>query len=272
MSTMMINILTEPEARGLNHFCYGVTQESDIVEVFLVTVGKSLSKTLGNKINKGKFYIINNFSLNKREDCTYLRLPADKAKVFQTSKTFDLPKEKLKEFFMATKCTIPDALASPKKRRLTIEGTVDKVYELKEGATWKRRDVILSDVSTKKKICCKLWGQHAESVAGVSEGSTVQISNVEVDIFNERHQLKTTSLSAVKILTNQQRRSGDFEIVGVDLEENTSYVITECGNTFKMLKSILEKYDMSPDDLLNVMPVKCHLTLEGEEIVELELK
>ncbi|PIK39363.1 hypothetical protein BSL78_23804 [Apostichopus japonicus] len=80
MSTMMINILTEPEARGLNHFCYGVTQESDIVEVFLVTVGKSLSKTLGNKINKGKFYIVNNFSLNKREDCTYLRLPADKAK------------------------------------------------------------------------------------------------------------------------------------------------------------------------------------------------
>ncbi|XP_071855408.1 uncharacterized protein [Apostichopus japonicus] len=136
----------------------------------------------------------------------------------------------------------------------------------------KRRDVILSDMSTKKKICCKLWGQHAESVAGVSQGSTVEITNVEVDIFNERHQLKTASLSAVKILTNQQRRSGDFEIVGVDLEEATSYVITECGNTFKMSRSILEKYDMPPDDLLNVMPVKCHLTLEGEDIMELELK
>lgn len=37
-----------------------------------------------------------------------------------------------------------------------------------------RRDVILQHVTTKKRICCKLWGWHAESVAGFSEGSTVE--------------------------------------------------------------------------------------------------
>lgn len=47
---------------------------------------------------------------------------------------------------------------------------------------------LLQAVGSTRRICC-----------GFSEGSTVEITNVEVDIFNEKHQFKSTSLSAVKV-------------------------------------------------------------------------
>ncbi|PIK40706.1 hypothetical protein BSL78_22461 [Apostichopus japonicus] len=113
-----------------------------------------------------------------------------------------------------------------RRAAMTARGVASHVYELKEGSTWKRRDVILQDVTTKKRICCKLWGRHAESVAGFSEGSTVEVTKYR--LCHDR--------------------------------------------VWKYIYVYVHTYDMSPDVLSNVMPVKCHLTLEGDDVKELQLK
>ncbi|XP_071831821.1 uncharacterized protein [Apostichopus japonicus] len=156
--TMVVYMLTELETRGSNYFAYALSEDGDIHEMFVVSIGKSLAKTLAIKLKKDNFFVLANFSLNKQKECSYLLLAAYKSKVFKTSKSFPLPKEKLEKFFNPTICTIPDALASPKKRKLSVEGKVAKVYDMKEGPTWKRRDILLADDITKKSICCKLWG------------------------------------------------------------------------------------------------------------------
>ncbi|KAJ8049972.1 hypothetical protein HOLleu_02960 [Holothuria leucospilota] len=174
-------------------------EEGTVMEVHLVSIGKQTAKRLAQKLHKRKFYIITHFSLNKREECTYLRLSADKAKIFQTAKQFTLPQEKVQEFFHPAQCTIPHALASPKKRRLSVGGTIAQVYELKQGSNWKRRDVLLSDNSTGKKICCKLWGDHATKITETNKGSTVTIENVEVDVYNDNHQLRSTNMTTIQV-------------------------------------------------------------------------
>lgn len=70
---------------------------------------------------------------------------------------------------------------------------------MKEGPTWKRRDILLADDITKKSICCKLWGEHSEKITEEDTGSIIKISNVEVHIYNDRHQLKSTTLTALEV-------------------------------------------------------------------------
>lgn len=52
--------------------------------------------------------------------------------VFQTAKMFVLPDEKMKEFFNATQYTIPQALVSPKKENISIEGNIAQVNHDKQ--------------------------------------------------------------------------------------------------------------------------------------------
>ncbi|PIK33320.1 hypothetical protein BSL78_29865 [Apostichopus japonicus] len=182
-------MLTELEPRGSNYIAYAISEKGDIHEMFIVSIGKSLAKTLATRLKKDTFFVL----ANKQEECSYLRLAADKSKLFKTSKSFRLPKEKVEKFFNATLCTIPDALASPKKRRLSVEGKVAKVYDMKEGPTRKRHDILLADEVSKKSICSKLWGEHSEKITENDTGSVFKISNVEVHVYNDRHQLKSTT-------------------------------------------------------------------------------
>lgn len=80
-TTMILYILTDPEERGTNFFLYAMDEEGTIIEIHLVSIGKHMATGLAKKLRKEKFCIVTQFSLNKREECTYLRLSADKSKV-----------------------------------------------------------------------------------------------------------------------------------------------------------------------------------------------
>lgn len=70
---------------------------------------------------------------------------------------------------------------------------------MKEGPTWKRHDILLADEVSKKSICSKLWGEHSEKITENDTGSVFKISNVEVHVYNDRHQLKSTTLTALAV-------------------------------------------------------------------------
>ncbi|KAJ8035696.1 hypothetical protein HOLleu_19453 [Holothuria leucospilota] len=52
---------------------------------------------------------------------------SDKIQIFQTGVKFDIPKEDLRQVYNPSKCTIPEAIASPKNRKLSVEGTILEV-------------------------------------------------------------------------------------------------------------------------------------------------
>lgn len=72
-----------------------------------------------------------------------------------------------------------------------------QVYDLKEGPTWCRCDVYIEDEPTAKKICVKLWDSHANKIDDSHQSQKVTIENVEVDIYQDRRQLKSTDLTNV---------------------------------------------------------------------------
>lgn len=79
--TMVVYMLTELETRGSNYFAYAISEDGDIHEMFIVSIGKSVAKTLAMKLKKEKKNFLAYFSLNKQEECSNLRLAADKSKV-----------------------------------------------------------------------------------------------------------------------------------------------------------------------------------------------
>lgn len=269
MAAMVMFALTEPENRGQNYFFHGMSENLQLHEVYIMTVNNIPATPLRNKISAGKYYVLQHYSLNQKEETNYLRLTSDKSKIFQTGGKFDIPKDVLKGFYNPEKCTIPEALASPKKRRLSVEGTIVEIYPLKEGHNWKRRDIIIEDPPTAKKICCKLWNAHADSVQEKDRGSTATFNNMEVDIYNDRHQLRTTGLTTLTITTTQT--ANKYHIIGVDPEPDNLTLITECGNTFQMTTNLLETIEMSATEFTNKTPVFANLEIQNNKVMKIEL-
>ena len=58
---------------------------------------------------------------------------------------------------------------------------------------------MLEDPGTSKKICCKLWNRFADDISEANKGSTLTLINVEVDIYNERHQLRSTGMTKLTV-------------------------------------------------------------------------
>lgn len=57
----------------------------------------------------------------------------------------------------------------------------------------------MSDESTGKKMCCKLWGKHAEGVQEPNKGAPVTIENLEVDEYNDIRQLRSTTMTEIQV-------------------------------------------------------------------------
>ncbi|KAJ8048298.1 ATP-dependent DNA helicase PIF1 [Holothuria leucospilota] len=261
MAAMVMFALTEPENRGQNYFFHGMSENLQLHEVYIMTVNNIPATPLRNKISAGKYYVLQHYSLNQKEETNYLRLTSDK------SKEGSLTSPKMS--YNPEKCTIPEALASPKKRRLSVEGTIVEIYPLKEGHNWKRRDIIIEDPPTARKICCKLWNAHADSVQEKDRGSTATFNNMEVDIYNDRHQLRTTGLTTLTITTTQT--ANKYHIIGVDPEPDNLTLITECGNTFQMTTNLLETIEMSATEFTNKTPVFANLEIQNNKVMKIEL-
>lgn len=266
MTTMIINILTDPKDRGQNKSCYGIAEDLRIIEITIIQNEEGSS--LASKLQKGKFVVLQQYTINNTDDATYLRLINGKSKVFQTGKKFDVPKDILKTFYNPPTCTVPEALASPKKRRLSIDATVTEIYALRSGPNWQRRDLILEDETTKKKICIKLWNEHADAVTDNTKGQQISFKNVEVDIFNNKHQLRTTDLTTITTMQQTKPTTKDYEIVGVDKEGDNISVITACCKEFAISQTTLQEAGLSVKDVAT-KPVQATLEIENNVIIKI---
>ena len=70
---------------------------------------------------------------------------------------------------------------------------------MKTGATWQRREIVLKDATTNKKIQVKLWNESAKEVSETHQGATIKLTNVEVDNYQNNQQLKTLDVTSIEV-------------------------------------------------------------------------
>ncbi|KAJ8050303.1 hypothetical protein HOLleu_03452 [Holothuria leucospilota] len=116
MAAMIVNVLTHPKERGHNKACYAIAEDLKILEVTIAQNEDSSTSSLATKLQQGKFVVLQQYNINDAEGATYLRLTNGKSKIFQTGKTFHIPEHILESFYNPPQCTVPEALASPKKK------------------------------------------------------------------------------------------------------------------------------------------------------------
>ncbi|XP_065921058.1 uncharacterized protein [Magallana gigas] len=86
----------------------------------------------------------------------------------------------------------------------------------------KRRTVTLSDGNAAIEV--KLWGELVDSIAAV--GSTVVVTCVHVDIYQEKRSLNSSGSTEVKIVDTEEDFSGTVNGVSFD-ESNLSIPVDE---------------------------------------------
>ncbi|PIK42675.1 hypothetical protein BSL78_20472 [Apostichopus japonicus] len=153
-----------------------------------------------------------------------------------------------------------------------------QVFPLRTGKTWKRQDFLLEDPTTKTKIGCKLWGQHADRVTTADAGASVSLTNVEVDIYNNKTSIKSTDLTMVKIHESMAASGGRHMVLGVDEDEDHITLITETGEELVVQADLIAEMNMSVEEFTNKTPIqdtattdKGKMTTDKGKMIKVEL-
>jgi hypothetical protein len=153
------------------------------------------------------------------------------------------PPEKLAKFYEPEKCTVQEAVSSPKKRRLSCVGYVQQVSDVIVHGTTKRRIIDVSSVQkggmSEPRIVVKLWGEDVNK-ATPTEQSKVVITCLEGAEFGQFKELNATTL------TKFEKESGTDVISGIveacDFDEQAPKIL---------LADVV--YDLSSIDLLDTI-------------------
>lgn len=108
------------------------------------------------------------------------------------------------------------------RERVSVKGEVTKVSDVMHSNSTKRRIVTLSDGNAAIEV--KLWGELVDSIVGV--GSTVVVTCVHVDIYQEKRSLNSSGSTEVKIVDTEEDFSGTVNGVSFD-ESNLSILVDE---------------------------------------------
>lgn len=108
------------------------------------------------------------------------------------------------------------------RERVSVKGEVTKVSDVIQSNSTKRRIVSLTDGNA--AIDVKLWGELVDSIVAV--GSTVLVTCVHVDIYQEKRSLNSSGSTEVKIVDTEEDFSGTVNGVSFD-ESNLSILVDE---------------------------------------------
>jgi len=83
------------------------------------------------------------------------------------------------------------------KQLLCNHGNVHllQISDRKEGTVWTRKDVTL--LEAEQQVICKVWNDDA--VDDLAIGDYLQLTNVEVDIYEGRTTINSTDLTDVQV-------------------------------------------------------------------------
>ncbi|XP_062610877.1 uncharacterized protein LOC134272683 isoform X2 [Saccostrea cucullata] len=98
------------------------------------------------------------------------------------------------------------------KKRISVKGEVTKVSSIIEGSKSKRKIITLSDGQA--SIDIKLWGGLSETV--IHEGTTIEVSCVHVDVYQNKRSLNSTGGTQIKITDAEEDFQGYIEGVSFD--------------------------------------------------------
>ncbi|XP_061190016.1 uncharacterized protein LOC133197843 [Saccostrea echinata] len=107
------------------------------------------------------------------------------------------------------------------KLRVSVKGEVTKVTDTIHTNGTKRKIMTLSDGNATIEV--KLWGDLVDTQ--VFEGSTVVVTCVHVDVYQEKRSLNSSGSTTVKIADSEEEFSGTVN--GVSFEESNSSILLD---------------------------------------------
>ncbi|CAC5370122.1 unnamed protein product [Mytilus coruscus] len=139
------------------------------------------------------------------------------------SKPFDYDKKVEKDFLNPKVTTVAEALTSPSKRRLSLSGRFEGVYE-NENA--KRR--ILNITGNNATIAVKLWGAKTE-LKMPEKKDNVTIHGLEISEFRGKIEANSTSTTRITVEDEEEDQSAimEGEVEAACFEESDSSIVID---------------------------------------------
>ncbi|XP_033097982.1 uncharacterized protein LOC117101957 isoform X2 [Anneissia japonica] len=193
----------------------------------------------------------------------YWTIPLLKS-IYKSGRAFEIPEDTLNNFYEPTEKSVPEALASPAKRRLTISAKVDEVYPTQDGPSgnWRRTDVILADEPTAKRIRCKLWNNNSSLITPAHKGQMVTLQNVQVEVYKDKTQLKSTDMTTISVQdVHVDPISDAYTVIGIDEDETNIFLITDEDKSFSCRKTTLfNQTGWTTAAFTDHLPQRCTIT------------
>ncbi|XP_014671928.1 PREDICTED: uncharacterized protein LOC106812546 [Priapulus caudatus] len=193
---------------------------------------------------------------------------------------FAIDRQMVQDFESGPELSIDEALGSPKRRRMSVSGTVSDVVvtEAVAGPSNEQRQraqFSIGAVGSPRKLPIKLWGEQAKELH-VKEGDVVTIKDLEIGEFGSRKEAnltRTTKIEVTSALDEEIEQQG--VVSAIDIDGETVTVEISMGRTsprFKMNSQVLcelgeEDYVIERLDSLHVT-----FTVRNGEIVQIRYK
>ena len=205
--------------------------------------------------------VLTDFEITSKPDKTFIRI-TENSKVFKTS-AFAVDQAVVDNFMHAPMVSIAEALGSPAKRRLSIEGKVVNVSPKKQSQGWTRTDVLVADAQ--QRICCKLWNVEFD----VNHGDVCALTNLVLDEFNDQKSLNSSDESEYTVSV-QNNEIIQTAIVGFDINGDTADLVMANASVCKNDQLLLEN---NIGDVATVnLPLSVTVRVNAGKITAMEIE
>ncbi|XP_071944601.1 uncharacterized protein [Antedon mediterranea] len=133
---------------------------------------------------------------------------------------------------------------------------------------WQRRDMVLKNTNSTIKL--KLWGEKADEITEEHDGATFLFTNVEVDMFKQKPELKTTNLTRLEILSQPPDKSIKVVkqiICGIDPTVEHMVLLTKECKQLICDHEVFKSLSLGVDAFRSLFPVECNITADQQNKV-----
>ncbi|XP_072019773.1 uncharacterized protein [Amphiura filiformis] len=273
---------------GSKHKFYGMDGAGDVYECAVnASTGTSRYESPTAVVQQGKFYaIVGKFNIKRSTHTPYIEIIPGKAMIIEVNDTFEVNEQRRQQFDDPPTVTLSDIKNSPKSKLVTVNGQIEKVYNISSGLSpvtgpWKRRDIMIQDNTDpdeprRKKVCLKLWGETSVLVTGDDEGANITVKNCIIDEFRKQDGSVSKNLASTEIIDitvkqdqdeEVQIQDGDYtyKVIGASEQEGNIVMVTKNFETIQVLRDIFLELNTSLSDFVNYAPLEVVLTYQNNQ-------
>ena len=166
MESKPLYIVTNPVQQKENHYHFYTMDHKEAFKCGLSNSKTTKASSQAAFLKKVMTLLVQNYSISWRDQTLYLSL-ADKTMIFNTNSQLEIEPDRL---FHPKLVSLPDVDASPRRRRVNLHASIEKVYETREGKNWKGKDILLNRLNdghskgikheaVGRQECAKKWSR-----------------------------------------------------------------------------------------------------------------